>query len=398
MTPARRLLLLRGLGLTLAPVATTLAREPANRQPSTAHTLSEIEAGSNAEPSVSTEKRTVRLAAAWSNADETAFGITVHDAHGRERLDQSLPARLHDAVFHPSDATLVVFDRRPGTHMHVIDLAGRRAPLAIRSQPGRHYYGHGCFDAAGSLLFVTENDYAHARGMIGIYDVAHGYRRTGEFATAGVGPHDIALLQDGHTLVVANGGIETHPDTGREKLNLHTMQSALAVIDARDGTLIRQHALPAEFRQLSLRHLAIDSLGNCCFGAQYEGAPEDLPPLVGALSASGRLALWQPAARYTAALKSYVSSITPIPGTPLVATSSSHGGVTLIWDSRSGQVERMLDTRDGSGVASTADRLYVSSGDGSIRQVAMTGSEHETPRAFADHPGRHWDNHMVIAG
>ena len=377
MRVARRQVLLQALALALAPISARAAGQAIGH---------------------ATDNDTVRLAAAWSNADETAFGISIHDAHGRELLRQSLPARLHDAVFHPTDGTLVVFDRRPGTHLHVIDLTGRRAPLVIRSRPGRHYYGHGCFNASGSLLFVTENDHERARGMIGIYDVARGYRRTGEFATGGIGPHDIALLPDGHTLVVANGGIETHPDTGREKLNLFDMRSALAVIDSRDGSLIRQYALPAEFWQLSLRHLAIDSAGDCCFGGQYEGAPEDLPPLVGALTSGGELALWQPAMQYTAALKNYVSSITPVPGSPLVATSSSHGGVTLIWNSRNGEVERMIDTVDGSGVAASSDRLYVSSGDGTIRQMAPGRSSREDATVLASHPRRHWDNHMAVSG
>ena len=51
--------------------------------------------------------------------------------------------------------------------------------------------------------------------MIGVRDATDGYRQIGEFAAHGVEPHDIALLADGRTMVIANGGIRTHPDSRR---------------------------------------------------------------------------------------------------------------------------------------------------------------------------------------
>ena len=44
-------------------------------------------------------------------------------------------------------------------------------------------------------------------------------------------PHEAILLADGKTLAVANGGIETHIETGREKLNLDFMQPSLALVE-----------------------------------------------------------------------------------------------------------------------------------------------------------------------
>jgi hypothetical protein len=38
------------------------------------------------------------------------------------------------------------------------------------------------------------------------------YKQIGEFEAHGMEPHDIALLSDGRTMVIANGGIRTHPD------------------------------------------------------------------------------------------------------------------------------------------------------------------------------------------
>jgi hypothetical protein len=40
-------------------------------------------------------------------------------------------------------------------------------------------------------------------GVIGVYDARANYKRIDEFPTFGIGPHDLALLPDGKTLVVA---------------------------------------------------------------------------------------------------------------------------------------------------------------------------------------------------
>ena len=55
------------------------------------------------------------------------------------------------------------------------------------------------------------------RGMIGVRDATDGYRQIGEFGAQGMEPHDIALLGDGRTMVIANGGIRTHPEQRRPR-------------------------------------------------------------------------------------------------------------------------------------------------------------------------------------
>lgn len=47
---------------------------------------------------------------------------------------------------------------------------------------------------------------------MGCYDPAQRYRRVGEFPSHGIGPHEMTVLRDGRTLVVANGGYVPHPD------------------------------------------------------------------------------------------------------------------------------------------------------------------------------------------
>ncbi|MGI8724305.1 MAG: DUF1513 domain-containing protein, partial [Methyloceanibacter sp.] len=45
--------------------------------------------------------------------------------------------------------------------------------------------------------------FANARGIIGVRDATDGYKQIGEFPSYGLEPHDVALLGDGRTLVIA---------------------------------------------------------------------------------------------------------------------------------------------------------------------------------------------------
>ncbi len=76
--------------------------------------------------------------------------------------------------------------------------------------------------------------------MIGVRDATDGYKQIGEFPAHGLEPHDIALLADGRTMVIANGGIRTHPDRGDDELNLPEMQPSLVYVDIATGDLLEE--------------------------------------------------------------------------------------------------------------------------------------------------------------
>ena len=156
-----------------------------------------------------------------------------------------------------------------------------RAPTWFNAKADRHFFGHGVFSADGKLLYTTENDYAHAQGIIGIRDATDGYRQIGEFSARGMEPHDVQLLADGRTMVIANGGIKTHPDSGADELNLPDMKPSLVYVDLATGDLLEEQSLAADLHQLSIRHLALAANDTVVFGCQYRGPEENTPPLLG---------------------------------------------------------------------------------------------------------------------
>ncbi|WP_236638585.1 DUF1513 domain-containing protein [Mangrovicoccus ximenensis] len=190
-----------------------------------------------------------------------------------------LPGRGHAGAAHPERPEAVAFARRPGTFALVIDCRSGAVLAELESPENRHFMGHGTFSADGSLLFTPENAYDLGEGRIGIWDAAAGYRRIGEFRSGGVGPHEALFLPGTGVLAIANGGIDTHPDSGRAKLNLPVMKPNLAYATA-DGEILETVDLPPDWHLNSIRHLAVRSDGLVAAAMQWEGDIAVAPPLL----------------------------------------------------------------------------------------------------------------------
>ncbi len=225
------------------------------------------------------EARDEGLFAAARRDDRGTYSAAMFTLEGDVR-SVDLPGRGHDIALRPGSGEWVAFARRPGQFGVAVPAHGG-SPIWFAAKEGRHFFGHGVFSADGKLLYTTENDYASAKGIIGIRDATDGYRQIAEFSAGGVEPHDIALMADGRTLVIANGGIRTHPDSGSKELNIPEMQPSLVYLDLGTGDIVEEHLLDAALHQLSIRHLALAGRDSIVFGCQYRGPEEDHPALVG---------------------------------------------------------------------------------------------------------------------
>ena len=317
---------------------------------------------------------------------------------GASFFDLPLPGRGHSFAVHPGSREAVHFARRPGRFALVVNLAQGAIVRGLETPPERHFCGHGVFSRDGRLLYATENDFGGERGVIGVYDAANGYRRVGELPSHGVGPHEIALLSDGATLVVANGGIATHPDLPRVKLNLPTMAPSLCFVDRRSGALQRELRLDPALHQLSVRHLAVGPDDTVAVAMQYEGPQHDLVPLVGVQRRGGPLRLLQVPPAVLRAMRNYCGSVCFDAGGRTIAVSAPRGGLVTLWDAGAGRYLSSADVADGCGVAPVAGpgEFLASSGQGSV--VAIDAYLRTTrPLAVGGLEGARWDNHLVAA-
>lgn len=198
------------------------------------------------------------------------YALAVFSEDGEILYQTPLPDRGHAIAFDHNSMQLLSFARRPENFAVLVDLTGAREPVVFTSPEGRHFYGHGVFSPDGQLAYAPENDFENVRGVIGVYDLTGAQpARIGEFDSFGVGPHDLLLSPDGTQLVVANGGIETHPDKGREKLNLDSMKPSVSFISTANGDFLGMQTLGANLHQLSLRHMSYDGNGDVWVGGQF---------------------------------------------------------------------------------------------------------------------------------
>lgn len=294
------------------------------------------------------------------------FGVAILSEKGEMLHQAKLPERGHDVCFDPVSRRYVVFARQPGTFAAVIDLDHRAEPVTIASVAGRHFYGHGAFSPDGALLYATENDYDNAAGMIGIYDALDRFKRIGEFSTHGVGPHEMLLLDDGVTLAVANGGIETHPDFGRAKLNIATMKPSLVMLDRRDGRLLSKHELPPDLHQLSIRHMDIASDGALWFGCQFEGGEAETPPLIGKAQPGEAIVLLDLPRDVLSGFRNYIGSVAANRAAGTVAFTSPQGNQIAVIETNTGNVVARRDMTEVCGVAPDAAGYLLTTGKGDV--------------------------------
>jgi uncharacterized protein len=209
----------------------------------------------NAGESIST------LTAAWQHQDEQHVGlITLNDQAWSVQRAVTVPTRAH-GMLNEVSGHVVAVARRPGEWLL------RWHPDSGHTQwhwmdEDRRLNGHVIASADARVLWTTETDLESASGLLGVRD-ARTLEKTAEWPTHGLDPHQLLALPTAAgslpagTLMVANGGIPTLPETGRGKRHMDRMDSSLVAMHPVTGELLGQWRLGDPF--LSIRHLAWDA-------------------------------------------------------------------------------------------------------------------------------------------
>ena len=288
--------------------------------------------------------------------------------------------RLHGIVKHPTRNEILAAARRPGTALYVFDLDNMSIET-IEAEEGRHYYGHGAFSPDGKRFFAPENAYDEEKGVIGVYDAQNKYKRLGEWHSGGVGPHEI--IYHDNKLFIANGGILTHPESGRAKLNLDSMVSNVTVLEEPTGTIRSQYSLDDGLRHLSLRHMAITKNQTLVVGAQDQTSGRVDAPLVWTVNVDGSKPepLPEPENGWRI-FHGYVGSIST--NGNLVCASSPRGNCLNIWNGSAQQISSQTDV---CGVAASMNNGFIATtGQGLITNLTDVVA----------HPSMSFDNHCSI--
>jgi len=301
-----------------------------------------------------------------------------------------VPVRAHGNAIHPADPERILFfARRPGTTAFELQRSTLQVRSVFETPAGRHLAGHGTFSSAGDFLFTPEHDYENARGVIAVRDTRT-WKIVREIDTRGIDPHELAWLPDRRRLLVANGGIMTHPQSFRRKLNIPTMDPSLCVIDANTGDCLEQWRLADHL--LSIRHLSVDADGVAVAGLQYEGDPAQAPSVVAIYRPGSGFVLLDAPSAERMRFRAYVASVSLSATEDLIAAACPYGNGVACWSLRDAQYLGFIPQTEPYGLTVMQDgQIAVSQRDGDSAVVAR--ERHSQPLRLQSPSPIRWDDH-----
>lgn len=349
----------------------------------------------------------VTLLAAWRQDARESIGLIELDgAHWRMRSQLILPTRAHGLVVEPG-GTVLAAARRPG------DWLLRWRPGEEKAQwqwieDDRRFNGHVIVAATGKrLVWTTETELEDGQGLIGVRDPVT-LEKLDEWPTRGRDPHQLLALPQAvagfaaGTLMVANGGIPTLPETGRAKLldqrlKQQRMDSSLTALHPETGEVLGQWRLSDPY--LSIRHLAFDArsgrLGIALQAEHPDAAQKQAAPV---------LAVWDGrtlrAAEEQPALLGYGGDIVALPQALAdrggFAVSCARANALALF-STEGRWQKTLPHPGAYALAGNEGHVWLG-GDPDILEMdaPVRGTP---PTAMLTQSGVrdwHWDNHWVL--
>jgi hypothetical protein len=310
-------------------------------------------------------------------------------------FQHQLPFRGHAVAISHRHQRIFCISRRPKSTINIVDFSGNLAQH-ITIPPERHLYGHAICDNSGEYLYTTENNIRDGSGRISIWDIRNQTTLLTTLSSYGIGPHDITLSHDQQYLIVANGGIHTHPQSGRKKLNLDTMSPSLVFIDRFTGKLHKYLQLPPHCQHNSIRHLAMDFQGNVFIALQNQLKSNPNEVLLARYDKKeSRLIPLQVPAHLATRLQGYIGSIAIDHSQSIIGATSPRGNCVLFY-SVSGDFLYHLDSRDVCGIqaGNTAGEFIFSNGKGEI--IHCLASKTLSTLSTQQCKNIYWDNHLSL--
>lgn len=291
---------------------------------------------------------------------------------------------------------VVMFSRRPGTQGIRFDSSTGAIDGNFSSAENRHMQGHGCYSLDGKKLYCVESEISSGRGKITVRD-ALSLELMDEFDSHGIGPHEIAMIPGGKILVVANGGLLTHPDSGRQVLNYDSMRSTLSYINSQTGQLISEHSVPES--KASIRHLDVAADGTVAIALQVQRTAlnhNQLIPLAGVHKQGQEIKLLHAPEALTVKLNDYMGSVKIHNTSRTVAFTSPKGDLALFWHLDDSSLLGYHPFQDVCGLTISQDNKYfvLSNSTGKIRQINTLTLKLDKEKNL-NFPQSSWDNHMI---
>ncbi|WP_370540318.1 DUF1513 domain-containing protein [Acidovorax sp. ACV01] len=344
----------------------------------------------------------VHLAAAWEHQGSFHIGVlSTQDGAGQAlqvHTALEVPTRAHGLCVLP-DGSVLGTARRPGDWLVRWRPGAGSEPRWLWQDGERSFNGHVLASADGRQLYTTETDAETGASLIVVRD-ARTLAKTAEWPTHGVDAHELVWDTRGGqiqgaapTLIVANGGVPTVPETGRVKRDLDTMDSSLVRLDARTGRLLGQWRL--QDPRLSLRHLAWSpdgtTLGIALQAEHDDAAVKDTAPVLALFDGTALRVVAAPE-HIAQGIHGYGGSMAATPAGWAVSCPRAHGIATF---SLQGEWQGLVPLSEVCPLAVHGDALWAGGLAASLQDAQAAASVmHPHGQTLQ---GARLDNHWVAA-
>lgn len=331
----------------------------------------------------------VWLSAQGRESGDYGVGWLTDNGSDNPAHTQAVGFRGH-GVLQLDDHRALVVSRKPGQWLAMLDLTNGSVIRRQQCPDALFFEGHACTD--GERLYTSESHLRTGAGRVGIYDLSS-LERQGEWSLGAIGPHELRLMPDGKTLVVAIGGLITRDG---EVLNAVSMASSLRYISADTGELLENVTLNEA--KASIRHLDVAADGTVAFGLQVQRnvVPHNrLIPLTGSHQRGQAPKLFEAPDNLVAELNDYVGSVAVCEHSRMAGFTSPRGNLAVFWHLDSGQLAGWHQLHDVCGIALDRDQRHfvLTSSGGQLRQLDAISLREDT-RLRRD-TGITWDNHLT---
>ena len=352
----------------------------------------------------------ITLAAAWEHQGSYHIGL-LHTRNGSANALQvkallDVPNRSHGLCVLP-DGSVLATARRPGDWLVRWWPGHTTEPQWLWQQGDRSFNGHVLASADGQHLYTTETDVETGASLIGVRN-AHTLQTVAEWPTHGIDAHELTWDTrsgsgsgkspgpghgDSPTLIVANGGVPTAPETGRVKRDLDTMDSSIVRLDGRTGQLRGQWRL--QDKRLSLRHLAWSpdgaTLGIALQAEHDNAATKNTAPVLALFDGTALRVVATPEA-IASTVHGYGGSMAATPTGWAVSCPRANG---IAMFSLHGEWQGLVPLAEVCPLTVKGGELWAGGRDRSLQSAQATAAV-QHPHSPALH-GSRLDNHWVLA-
>jgi len=231
----------------------------------------------------------------------------------------------------------------------IVDPADGRILATFTSTADRDFFGHGIASRDGRYIFCSESSKDKLEGLISVRDGETG-KLVDQFPSFGQNPHEMAMMQDQKTLLVANAGPLDY-DTKRDGHE----RTSMAYIDVNSKKLSQR--LLSKTPNVKLAHFAQTSSGRIFVGGVPGTKKESIAGRVMTSDGSSDLVEMPIPAELLSTLVNETLSV--VTSDDIVAASMPFSDRVLVWDARSLKFKHEVKVKHPTGLFMAPDRIVV---------------------------------------